>query len=359
MHATCLHCTKALGANDVLETLPIGRRIAFDAAQGRLWVVCRHCTRWNLVPFDTRLESIDAAERLFRDTRTRYSTDNIGLARVPEGLELVRIGRALRPEFVAWRYGESYRRRRRQSLLAGGAGIAGMAALMGVSGAAATGVAIGAGLGAFGFEGYWMAWRTAIRWKARFRVADPIESGRVLTMGLSTLQQAALVLDDTMRLEIPRTLLGRSPSHAAWSGQSVQTVGRRAIGSLNLLAGTRRQLEHATSLLADHRGDLEEWLRHELSQRSDWRQRMNGPVSREPRTQAFFFHPGRPPRVLLASLPSGDRLALEMWMNEDIERTWLEGELKLLEREWREADRLAKIADGLALEGAGVDPARR
>ena len=42
------------------------------------------------------------------------------------------------------------------------------------------------------------------------------------------------------------------------------------------------------------------------------------------------------------------------WRNEDIERTWLEGELKLLEREWREAERLAKISDDLALEAAGV-----
>ena len=124
MVATCLHCSKSLGGNDVLETLPIGRRIAFDAAQGRLWVVCRHCARWNLVPFDTRLETIDAAERLFRDTRTRYSTDNIGLARVPEGLELVRIGAALRPEFAAWRYGDSFGRRRRRAVLGMGAGVA-------------------------------------------------------------------------------------------------------------------------------------------------------------------------------------------------------------------------------------------
>jgi hypothetical protein len=68
-------------------------------------VVCRHCAKWNLVPFESRLESIDACERLFRDTPTRYSTDNIGLARVKEGLEL-RIGPAMRPEFAGWRYGE-------------------------------------------------------------------------------------------------------------------------------------------------------------------------------------------------------------------------------------------------------------
>ena len=33
MYSTCLHCNKPLGSNDVIETLPIGRRIAFDAAK--------------------------------------------------------------------------------------------------------------------------------------------------------------------------------------------------------------------------------------------------------------------------------------------------------------------------------------
>ena len=40
-------------------------------------------------------------------------------------------------------------------------------------------------------------------------------------------------------------------------------------------------------------------------------------------------------------------------MNEDIERNWLEGELKLLEREWREAEKLAKIADDLVVTSDG------
>src|SRR5690606_25239676 len=103
-----------LGTNRVLETLPIGRRVAFDSRVGRLWVICRRCGKWNLVPFDTRLESIDTCEQVYRETATRYSTGEIGLARHREGLELIRIGPAMRPEFVAWRYGEQYRRRRRK-----------------------------------------------------------------------------------------------------------------------------------------------------------------------------------------------------------------------------------------------------
>ena len=43
------------------------------------------------------------------------------------------------------------------------------------------------------------------------------------------------------------------------------------------------------------------------------------------------------------------RLALEMAAHEESERAALQGELRLLEREWRKADELAAIADSLAV----------
>ena len=52
---------------------------------------------------------------MFSATRTRVSTDNIGLARVRDGLELVRIGSPQRPEMAAWRYGDQFGRRRTQA----------------------------------------------------------------------------------------------------------------------------------------------------------------------------------------------------------------------------------------------------
>ena len=104
MYATCLFCSRSLGENRTFETFPVGRRLAYDAAKGRLWVVCPHCERWNLTPLEERWEAIEEAERLFSSTRLRVSTDNIGLAKLREGLELVRIGSALRPEMAAsWR----------------------------------------------------------------------------------------------------------------------------------------------------------------------------------------------------------------------------------------------------------------
>src|SRR5438309_8754373 len=110
MYTTCIFCRTHLRGNEVVETFPVGRRLAFDAAKGRLWVVCRKCERWNLTPLEERWEAVEDCERLFRDARRRVSTDNIGLARLNEGLELVRIRAPLRPEFAAWRYGDQFGR---------------------------------------------------------------------------------------------------------------------------------------------------------------------------------------------------------------------------------------------------------
>jgi hypothetical protein len=108
MYRTCLFCSNDLGHNEAIEHFPIGRRLAFDAAKGRLWVVCRKCERWNLTPLEERWEAIEECERAFRGTRLRLSTDEIGLARLKEGLDLVRIGDPQRPELAAWRYGDQF-----------------------------------------------------------------------------------------------------------------------------------------------------------------------------------------------------------------------------------------------------------
>ena len=92
VYSTCMFCNRPLGTNEVVEEFPVGRRLAFDAERGRLWVVCRKCERWNLSPLEERWEAVEMCERLFRETRVRVSTENVGLARHPEGLELVRIG---------------------------------------------------------------------------------------------------------------------------------------------------------------------------------------------------------------------------------------------------------------------------
>lgn len=75
--------------------------------------MCAKCGRWNLTPLEERWEAIEDCERLFRATILRSSTDQIGLARIKEGTDLIRIGQPLRPEFAAWRYGKHLEHRRR------------------------------------------------------------------------------------------------------------------------------------------------------------------------------------------------------------------------------------------------------
>ena len=145
MYATCLFCNRQLGSNESIEHFPVGRRLAFDSAKGRLWVVCPACERWNLTPLEERWEAIEDAERLYRGTRLRAATDQIGLARLRDGTELVRIGEPLRPEFAAWRYGDQFGRRRRRQMLIAGAGVGAIGAIV------AGGLAAGASIGGFGW----------------------------------------------------------------------------------------------------------------------------------------------------------------------------------------------------------------
>src|SRR5262249_12252061 len=78
-------------------------------------------------------------------TRKRVATDNIGLAKAPDGTTLIRIGDPMRPEFASWRYGDQFGRRRKRAMLIAGAGITAVTGLV-VGGAVA-----GASIGGFGW----------------------------------------------------------------------------------------------------------------------------------------------------------------------------------------------------------------
>lgn len=107
--------------------------------------MCRSCERWNLSPLEECWEAIEEAEKLYTDTRRRASTENVGLAKLRDGLTLVRIGSPQRPEFAAWRCGDQFGRRRTRALLVAGGGVTVLTAAI-VGGAAA-----GVGMGSFGW----------------------------------------------------------------------------------------------------------------------------------------------------------------------------------------------------------------
>jgi len=324
LYSTCIFCNGALGTNEVLEDFPVGRRIAFDAARGRLWVVCRRCERWNLSPIEERWEAIEAAERIFRETRMRVSTDQIGLARHREGLELVRIGAPQRPEFAAWRYGDQFGRRRRRALLVGGAtaGVIGTVAIAGV----VTGVLSGAILAQSGnFVNLWQNARTLVRVRA--------PDGRVLKLKRPDLQAAALRPDTEAGGFVLELRNKRRVTHV-FRGEQAERIAGVMMPRLNA-AGARPSVVQDAVTTLERAGGPEAFL-EDLLRRP--------PVASRGRRQ--LLEPGT---LKLGRLPTPSRLALEMALHEEQERRALEGELKALELAWREAEEVAAIADDLLL----------
>jgi hypothetical protein len=314
VYTTCIFCHRPLGSNETMEQFPVGRRLAFDAARGRLWVVCRGCERWNLTPLEIRWEVIEESERLFSITRLRVSTDNIGLARLADGLELVRIGEPQRPEFAAWRYGDQFGRRRRRAFLIGG-GIA-VAVGAAVVGASATGIGLG------GFGALWGNIPNLINAMRKVRLRT--EDGRLLRVRGTEFNRARLhgeggapVLSLKVRHHVEQFRGAEALRHAG-----------RLLPAINVSGGGKRTVQDAVRTLEYRRGP-EAFLKQFLSERPMagglWRARA------------------------VSALPAPIRLALEMALHEEAERRAIQGELELLEEAWREAEEIAAIADNLFL----------
>jgi hypothetical protein len=316
MFTTCMFCNKPLGSNEVVEAFPVGRRLAFDARRGRLWVICRKCERWNLSPLEERWEAVETCEKLFRETRVRVSTDNIGLAKHSEGLELVRIGEPMRPEFAAWRYGDQFGRRRQRAIAYGAAGVAVLGGL--VAGGIATGVISGAFVGQFAnFFNIWANARTLVKVKT--------DDGRVLKLKNPDLQGTRIrPADDDVgyRLEL------RKGKKTEWfEGAQARRLIGQVMPQINRSGGKQQTVSYAVKEI-EHVGHPEAYLK-------------------EVATGDRFMYKGNPGYV--NKMPAPTKLALEMALHEEQERRALEGELWMLERAWKEAEEIAAISDDLLL----------
>ncbi len=320
MWSTCLFCHSNLGSNESIEAFPVGRRLAFDQARGRLWVVCRACERWNLSPLDERWDAIDDCERRFRNARKRVTSENIGLAKLNDGLELVRIGKPLRPEFAAWRYGDQFGRRRRKAILVGGGLVAGGAGLV----VAATATGILSGMGYL----VWVAAESTYNTVRDRRVVAqvPAPSGRVLMVRGKHLKQ--------MCMHAPAAgHWGLHVPHDHGVEQFVDEEARRVaafiLPHMNASGASPRRVQAAVHDL-ESVGTAEEFLL-EVARQS---------------TPKFV---SKTDHGLIRSLHIETRLAIEMAVNEANERAALEGELSLLEEVWQQAEEIAAISDTLGL----------
>lgn len=349
MFATCMHCNAALGSNESIEAFPVGRRIAFDARGGRLWAICRSCERWNLSPIEERWDAVEQCERTFRATRVRVSTDNIGLARLADGTELVRIGAPQRPEFAAWRYGDQFGRRRRRLWTYGAASVAGAGAI--VAGGLALGVSIMAVAPLINVLNIVNIARMA---DATSRTRLSLPDGNYFRPFGNPRLQVRRDVPEGWGISIGYAERGAgdetdTPPHFGWAalrrwqsqhnkmalgdihlrGNDAESVLRWAMPRVNSRGATSRVVADSVRLI-EAAGASDRFGSWAASQLPKWNGQMtfgdNGDVSQIPQTA---------------------RLAFEMTLNEESERQALAGELSKLEAAWREADAVAKIADGL------------
>ncbi|HEY4322130.1 MAG TPA: hypothetical protein VGM77_13265 [Gemmatimonadales bacterium] len=298
------------------------------------------------MPFDTRLETIDQGERLFQTAKLRFATDHIGLARLPEGLELVRVGPALRPEFAAWRYGDQFGRRRRDVALKTAAASAALPLASGVI-AFAAGIAMPTEVvGGLSVPALFIL---AVMVMARRRTAGIVaiadgEAG-VVTVESANASRIIRRADGEWGLELHAFgqrkggfAVGRAPTESRFWGAEAAPLLGQVLPIVNRMTGTRGVVRDAVELVTDNRSVPQILRRGEMLGR-----------------QVRYVPPGQGSRstrepadgLVLAELPLASALALEMFTHEESERALLTADLALLERRWREADRLAKIADEL------------
>jgi len=297
----------------VIEHFPIGRRLAYDEAKGRLWVVCAKCRRWNLTPLEERWEAIEECEREFEGTRLRVSTDNIVLARVRGGLDLVRIGAPSFPEMAAWRYGRSlvdrWRRRTIPAAVLAGSGY--------VIQAITNGEVIGFGIG-IGLMTLTIAPMAYMSWHlGRVRVMLP--DGRVVL--LKHRDKDAMELEPDVRSGWALRLKGQDASMRA-TGVCAQHAMRGVLAAVNHAGGSQRTVSEAVALL----------------------QRLGGAERYLARLSAVAAKHGV---ANINFLPAEMRLGLEMALHEDVEREAMTDELGLLQDEWQLAEEVAQIADNM------------
>ena len=339
MFSTCYHCTGNLGRNEAFERFPVGSRLAYDARQGRLWVVCRGCGRWNLSPLEERWEAIEVMEARFRDTRLRVSTDQVGLARLREGVDLIRIGEPQRPEMAAWRYGDQFGKRRQRQLLVTGAVVGSATAIIGGV------IALGASVGSFaGIYANGQIWDSLIHGRQSKSIGHAaLPDGRLVELQRRHARMSAFVRDSS------HAPLQLRVEHAAGSsivtGDDAMRIAARLMPTVNRFGGSAKQVQEAVGLL-DEAGDPYSVLL-QVQRRSGW-------VPGHDEWGKGSFWEGKNNRKMVHKIPGAlhtlaprDRLAIEMALHEEQERRAMEGELQLLEQAWREAEEIAKIADDM------------
>lgn len=374
MYRTCIFCSADLGSNDSIEHFPVGSRIAFDAARGRLWAVCPSCARWNLAPIEERWEAVEDAEKLFASSRLRVQNENIGISVLPDGTRAVRIGAALEGEVAAWRYGKEFRRRRMRMWASAAAGL-------GAVGALALGAPVLvsiAGPVTFGWQGYLVA--DAIRSHIRGRKIISVvpsyatPTGEVLHVRRRDLHravfsrtagEATVVLSGAYRRRPYRLAFDNDdqppPALLHLRGTDATRLMARAMVDFNSSGASTSEVNQALDLLNEAgsaNAYLDDFASRDIPLKiiqgsgSWWnggRVTMDGLRQPRPDDDELSYYGYRSAIDMKANKLVGvpNVLALEMALHDESERRALLGDLEDLEAAWRDAENIARIADAL------------
>jgi hypothetical protein len=335
MYRNCIFCAGELGGNTAIPAFPVGRSVAFDGVRGRLWAVCPRCARWNLAPLEERWEAIEEAERAFRDTRLRAQSENVGLARLPDGTRLVRVGKALAGELAAWRYGSRLVSRHRRRIAINTVSVVGGLLTFPIAGIVGPGIHRGLAwmtdVATFGWRGR----RTALEQRVPASLS-PTGAPMVLPRGAVIDAHLDEGADGDVLLRVPVFGRRRERSAAEFQGDAARTVLSRAMLMINHGGASRGDVRFAVDALAA-----------------------------APSAEAYIRTVARNRGVLGGQraegthklTPTGLR-ALEMALHEEQERRVLEGELAGLEAMWRQAEEIAAIADALPDTVPAPEPPR-
>ena len=336
MYTSCLFCSAGLGSNGEVEHLPVGRRLAFDAHRGRIWTVCPRCGRWNLVPFEERLEALDECGRLAERSLVRESGEELTLLKHPSGLSLIRVGRPTLAELVSWRFARSmvWRRRGYVVSLSAATGLA-----VGVLAGVATG---GIVFGAVQTVLLGKAYRDMLWPAIRMETAD----GRSIRVTAMAARGATFGRGDDgepfLDVDFRRPQrLGRPPHR--FTGADIGSFIAVAMPYVNEEGASERLAVEAAAAIEERGG----------------RERFLDAVStdRELLEQARFRNLGTKRTGVLLRLPRPIRLAMEAASHVEQEERALSGELRSAFAEWRRAEQIASISDSL-LDPPGWDDFR-
>jgi len=271
-------------------------------------VVCPRCSRWNLTPFDDRLERIEAVARAASQGRIAASTQQVALIRW-ERYDLVRVGKPPRVELATWRYGERLRNRQRER----------MKVVVPLT-VAAIGLGIAANVAAGGGFGVvvWNVHRLADRfyvWLVGGRKVQLVEPpicahcGTLMQLRARHVQYARIVPDRHAEMAVVLSCPKCRQEGAQLTGTDAIQVLRQGLTYMNLDKGGRRRAEDAAREV-DQVGGADQLVR-DIARRE----------------------------LTLRSLRAERGLALEMAVDE-------RAEVEELERQWKEAEEIADIADG-------------